>query len=61
MTQVQVMFPQLPLLKGRYGLSVYLLCERAIHIYDSAVVAEFEVSQAGLELGLVSLKRNWKT
>jgi len=39
---------------------VYLLCEQAIHIYDSASVTEFEVSQPGLELGMVSLKRQWQ-
>ena len=60
-TQVSLMFPKIALLRGRYGLSVYLLCEQAIHIYDSASVTEFEVSQPGLELGLVSLKRHWRS
>ena len=59
LTQVRLSFPQISLLRGRYGLSVYLLCEQAIHIYDSASVTEFEVAQPGLELGLVSLKRHW--
>ena len=61
LTQVSLRFPQIALLRGRYGLSVYLLCEQAIHIYDSASVTEFEVSQPGLELGLVSLKRHWRS
>jgi lipopolysaccharide transport system ATP-binding protein len=61
LTQVSLKFPQIALLRGRYGLSVYLLCEQAIHIYDSASVTEFEVSQPGLELGLVSLKRHWNS
>jgi lipopolysaccharide transport system ATP-binding protein len=60
LTQVSLRFPKIALLRGRYGLSVYLLCEQAIHIYDSASVTEFEVSQPGLELGLVSLKRHWQ-
>jgi len=60
LTQVSLRFPQIALLRGRYGLSVYLICEQAIHIYDSASVTEFEVSQPGLELGLVSLKRHWQ-
>lgn len=59
LTQVSLRFPKIALLRGRYGLSVYLLCEKAIHIYDSANVTEFEVGQPGLELGLVSLKRHW--
>ena len=60
LTQVSLRFPKIALLRGRYGLSVYLLCEQAIHIYDSASVTEFEMSQPGLELGLVSLKRHWQ-
>jgi lipopolysaccharide transport system ATP-binding protein len=58
-TQVSVRFPKMPLLRGRYGISVFLLCERAIHIYDSANVGEMEVSQRGLELGVVALPRHW--
>ncbi len=58
-TQVSVLFPKLPLMRGNYGISVFLLCERAIHIYDSANVAEMEVSQPGLELGVVAFERHW--
>jgi len=58
-TQVQVVFPKLPLMRGNYGISVFLLCERAIHIYDSANVGELEVTQRGLELGVVALNRHW--
>ena len=46
-------------MRGSYGISVFLLCERAIHIYDSANVAEMEVTQRGLELGVVALERHW--
>ena len=58
-TFVTVRFPKMPLMRGRYGISVFLLCERAIHIYDSANVAEMEVSQLGLELGVVAFERHW--
>ena len=58
-SKVSVRFPNMPLLRGRYGISVFLLCERAIHIYDSANVGEMEVSQRGLELGVVALDRHW--
>lgn len=58
-TQARVVFPKLPLMRGSYGISVFLLCERAIHIYDSANVAEMEVTQRGLELGVVALERHW--
>jgi lipopolysaccharide transport system ATP-binding protein len=58
-TRVHVHFPKIPLFRGRYGISVFLLCERAIHIYDSANVAEMDISQPGLELGVVALNRRW--
>ncbi len=58
-THVSVHFPKVALLRGRYGISVFLLCERAIHIYDSANVAEMDLSQLGLELGVVALNRHW--
>lgn len=58
--RVIVRFPDFPLLKGRYGVNVYLLCEEGIHIYDQAVqVAELRVAQPGLERGMVLLPRNW--
>ena len=54
-----VVFPQFQLLRGHYALNVFLMCERAIHIYDHAQVCEFEVEQEGREIGLVSLNRSW--
>jgi lipopolysaccharide transport system ATP-binding protein len=60
-THVRVHFPKMPLMRGHYGISVFLLCERAIHIYDSANVAEMDVTQLGLELGVVALNRHWST
>jgi lipopolysaccharide transport system ATP-binding protein len=58
-TRVGVCFPNMRLLRGQYGISVFLLCERAIHIYDSANVAEMVVTQPGLELGVVAFERRW--
>lgn len=53
--------PALPLLKGDYSISVFLLCERGIHIYDYAEQAALlQVSQHGLEQGLVSLPHSWR-
>ena len=57
--QVCVRFPNIPLLRGLYIVHAFLMCEQAIHIYDSARCAEFTVVQTGLEMGLVSLSRNW--
>ncbi|MBT4032802.1 MAG: ABC transporter ATP-binding protein [Methylococcales bacterium] len=57
---VKVSFPEIQLLRGHYWVNVFLLCEQGIHIYDSAThVSQFEVSQPGLEIGVISLKRQW--
>lgn len=59
-TEVTLSFPRLALLKGRYAVNIYLLCERGIHCYEEAAqIAELEVSQEGLEQGVVSLPHQW--
>ena len=59
--KMRVTFANLPLLKGEYWIDVYLLCENAIHVYDSALaVATLKVKQKGLEQGVVSLPRQWE-
>jgi lipopolysaccharide transport system ATP-binding protein len=60
LAQMRVRFPQIHLLRGRYVVNVFLLCEQAIHIYDSARCAEFEVTQPGLEVGVVALAHEWE-
>jgi lipopolysaccharide transport system ATP-binding protein len=58
--KVRVHFAQLALLKGEYWIAVYLACENAIHIYDSAnLPTKINVHQQGLELGVVTLPRRW--
>ena len=60
-SRVALVYPQFPLLKGRYYLNVFLLCEQGIHIYDVVQqAAELHVAQKGLERGLVSLPRRWE-
>ncbi|KFB67127.1 ABC transporter ATP-binding protein [Candidatus Accumulibacter vicinus] len=55
-----VIFPALPLLKGRYSITSYLLCERGLHIYDLADQSiRLEVTQNGVEQGVVTLKHEW--
>ena len=57
----RIRFPKLPLLKGRYTLSVFVLCDRSITIYSAAEhVIDFEVSQQGAMQGLVMLPRAWE-
>lgn len=59
---VEVRFPALPLLKGRYTLSAYLLCERALNVLSAAEhVLTLEVEQDHLEQGIVTLPRSWTT
>ena len=59
-TEVDLSFPRLALLKGRYAVNIYLLFERGIHCYEEAAqIVELEVSQEGLEQGVVSLPHEW--
>jgi len=59
--QVEVLFPALPLLKGRYYIDVFLACENALHLYEHAMhITEFEIVQQGLEQGVVALEHEWK-
>jgi lipopolysaccharide transport system ATP-binding protein len=59
--EVAVSFKQLPLLKGRYWVGVVLACENGIHIYELAMrVAEIQVAQSNLMVGLVSFPHEWK-
>ena len=58
--QVSLIFPQTPLMRGRYRLTVFLGCERSIHVYDHALYCvELEVTHGGLEQGLVFLPHAW--
>ncbi len=58
--EVGVVFPKFSLLKGNYWLTVFLLGEDGVHLYDQAFAAvELHISQRGLEQGLVSLPRRW--
>lgn len=53
-------FPKLPLLKGRYTVSAYVLCDRALNVLSAAEhVLQFEVEQDHLERGMVTLPREW--
>mgnify|MGYP000969081219 CR=1 FL=1 len=58
--QARLTLPKLPLLKGRYTVSVYVLCDRAINLWAASEhVASFDVEQDHLEQGVVSLPRRW--
>lgn len=54
--------PALPLLKGRYSISLYVMCERAIDLYAAAEhVLAFEVVQDNVQQGIVALAHEWIT
>lgn len=58
--EVEVILPRFPLLKGRYWVTVLLLSEDAVHIYEAArMIAELKIEQAGLEQGVVKVPRQW--
>jgi lipopolysaccharide transport system ATP-binding protein len=55
-----VVFPQIALLKGQYTITCFLVSEQGIHVYeqvDRCVV--LNVTQKGLEQGLVALEHEW--
>ena len=55
-----VCWPKLALLKGRYHIDLFLLCEKGIHVYEHIrQVASFEVTQTHLEVGVVTLRHEW--
>ncbi len=52
--------PTVPLLRGDYHVSVFLACERALHVYEQVERAvTLRVSQRGLEQGLFTLPHDW--
>lgn len=55
-----IIFPRLPLLKGKYVIQAYLACENSVHLYDQVLhAADVIVTQTGLEQGIVSLPHAW--
>ncbi|MDO4769485.1 MAG: ABC transporter ATP-binding protein [Brachymonas sp.] len=58
--QVKLTCPSMPLLRGQYRIGVFLACERMLHVYDHATpCAEVEVTDDGLEQGLVFMPHAW--
>lgn len=53
-------FPNIPLLKGEYLVSAFLLCENGLLLYEQALnFGKLYVSQQDLEQGLVSFPHSW--
>ncbi len=52
--------PNVPLLRGTYTISVFLMCERGIHVYDHVeYCASFSVETPTEQLGWVDLPHRW--
>jgi lipopolysaccharide transport system ATP-binding protein len=58
---INLTFTKIGLNRGRYYLHVLLMCENAIHIYESIQCASLNVTQKGSEVGIVALPREWKS
>jgi lipopolysaccharide transport system ATP-binding protein len=59
-SKVRLSFPALPLMRGKYRLTIFLGCERTLHVYDHALYcAEIEVTQKDAEQGVVHLPHTW--
>lgn len=59
--QLCLRLEKLPLLKGEYLVNIYLLCERGLHLYDSAeAIATLQVTQAGRLQGYFSIPHQWE-
>ena len=53
-------FPRLGLMRGRYRLTIFLACEKAIHVYDQALYCtELEMVHKGVEQGVCFLPHAW--
>lgn len=58
---LRLVFPQLSLLSGDYRLSVYVLDDSGLQVYDMAeTVCPFTVHSPGREFGLVYIPHRWE-
>jgi len=58
---LRLTWPAMALLKGRYHVDLFLLCEKGVHVYEHIrQVSSFEVTQTHLEVGVVTLPHSWK-
>jgi lipopolysaccharide transport system ATP-binding protein len=59
--RVRWVVPSLPLVKGDFTLYVFLLDERAVHVYDRRVLRRaFTVESEGYRFGLVRSEHRWE-
>lgn len=59
---VKLVFPKIPLLKGRYEVTVILSTEDGIHPYDIVMhCLTLNITQVGVEQGVVALAHHWQS
>lgn len=59
--RAKLIFPNIPLLKGQYRISVFLACEQGVHVYDAASQCIIlEVTQDDVLQGVVALPHRWE-
>ena len=55
-----IVFPKFPLLKGQYTVTSFLLTEDGVHVYEQVERSlVLNVTQKGIEQGLVTLAHEW--
>lgn len=58
---VNISFPNINLMRGRYRIDIYLMCENALHLYDHASSCViFDMLQENHEKGIAFLPHEWK-
>ncbi len=58
---VAICFPNIKLMRGKYRVDVYLMCEQCIHLYDHASSCLIlDVKQENNEKGVVFLEHSWR-
>ena len=58
--EVKLRFPQFNLMRGKYRLTIFLACEKTLHVYDQALYcAELEVVHEGIEQGVCFMPHAW--
>jgi len=59
--KASVLFPKIPVLKGDYKVTVFLVTENALHPYDQVEhCIKFRITQDHYEQGIVSLPHQWQ-
>ncbi|MBC5764747.1 ABC transporter ATP-binding protein [Ramlibacter albus] len=59
--RASIVFTQVPLLKGDYWVTAFLITEDGVHVYEQVErCVLLHVTQSGLEQGLVTLPHEWQ-